>query len=69
MTNRIAARQLRVLESATRAKEAAVTVEMIDRLKGNDSRYGYLVRYYGQDFADRFMRNLEVASWDLRGLR
>ena len=40
------------------------TAADLDRLKGNDSRYGYLARTFGQVNADRIMRILEVASWD-----
>lgn len=46
-----------------------VTAAYIDAHKGNDSRYGWLVKNYGQDFADRWMRNAEVASWDFGGLK
>jgi len=45
------------------------TVADIDRLRGNDSRYGYLVKTLGETNADRIMRQLEVASWDFGGHR
>lgn len=40
------------------------TVFDIDRLKGSDSRYGYLVKNFGEVNADRVMRIIEVRSWD-----
>jgi hypothetical protein len=43
------------------------TTADLDRLRGNDSRYGYLRKNFGEAIADQVMRNLEVGSWDLPG--
>ena len=50
----------------TEKKTAAPTIEEIDAAKGLQSRYGWLKATYGEKYADRYMRGLEVASWDIR---
>lgn len=42
------------------------TLGDIDAARGNDSRYGFLVRTIGEVNADRVMRALEVKSWQFQ---
>jgi len=50
------------LANALRRAGISTTAD-IDRLKGFQSRYGFLKSKFGEANADLIMRNLEVASW------
>jgi len=65
MTRSTDATDGRATQTARRTPAKRPTATEVDAAKGTDSRYGYLKATYGEAYADLWMREREVASWDM----